>query len=302
MVNIRDLKVRIKAVGNIRQITRAMEMVATTKLRRFQTRAEASGPYTNEIERLVKSLAAGVGGGEGSELFEVREKIKSVGVLVIGSDRGLCGAYNTNALIAHREWEKTQEGREIKRYVIGKKAMGYFARRKLEVAAYFHDPILEVMGYRDAARLSDFFVKEFVEGRIDEMYVVYSAFKSMTRYVPTVFKFLPLGQIEAGAGGSGEGDSNAAASQKAAGDLLLLPSPEVIFSQLVPKYLEARMFNALLESLTSEYASRRVSMKNATDAASDMVGELKRVYNRARQERITKELLEIVGGAEAVSG
>ncbi|HMQ22361.1 MAG TPA: ATP synthase F1 subunit gamma [Planctomycetota bacterium] len=301
MVNIRDLKVRIKAVGNIRQITRAMEMVATTKLRRFQTRAEASGPYTNEIERLVKSLAAGVGGGEGSELFEVREKIKSVGVLVIGSDRGLCGAYNTNALIAHRQWEKTQAGREIKRYVIGKKAMGYFARRKLEVAAYFDDPILEVMGYRDAARLSDFFVKEFVEGRIDEMYVVYSAFKSMTRYVPTVFKFLPLGQIEAGAGDGAEG-SAAASEQKAAGDLLLLPSPEVIFSQLVPKYLEARMFNALLESLTSEYASRRVSMKNATDAASDMVGDLKRVYNRARQERITKELLEIVGGAEAVSG
>lgn len=299
MVNIRDLKVRIKAVGNIHQITRAMEMVATTKLRRFQTRAEASGPYTKEIERLVESLAAAAGGGEGSELFEVRDKIENVGVLVIGSDRGLCGAYNTNALITARDWEKTQEGRNIKRYVIGKKAMGYFARRKLEVAAYFDDPILEVMGYRDAARLSDFFCKEFTEGRIDQMYVVYTAFKSMTRYEPQVFQFLPLGQISTESRTNEPGSSG---RTSATGDLLLLPSPEIIFGQLVPKYLEARMFNALLESLTSEYASRRVSMKNATDAASDMVGELKRVYNRARQERITKELLEIVGGAEAVSG
>lgn len=298
MANVRDLKVRLKSVGNIRQITRAMEMVATTKLRRFQSRAEASGPYTQEIEKLVQSLAAGVGGGAGQPLFERRDKIQNVGVLVIGSDRGLCGAYNTNAMAALRDWEVSQEGKTIKRYVFGKKPIGYLARRQLEVSAYFDDPQLEQMGYRDAAKLSDFFVQQFLAGELDEVHVLFTAFKTMTRYEPTVFPFLPLGTIQTG----GDGKEGGEAAPKLSGDVLLKPTPEIIFNQLIPKYLESRMFNALLESLTSEYASRRVSMKNATDAAGDMVGELKRVYNRARQERVTKELLEIVGGAEALSG
>jgi F-type H+-transporting ATPase subunit gamma len=117
----------------------------------------------------------------------------------------------------------------------------------------------------------------------------------MTTYVPTIAPFLPLGQVGDEVGADGSGDNGVA-------EFLLEPSPERIFDMLIPKYLESRMFNALIESLTSEYASRRVSMKNATDSASEMVGDLKRLYNRARQERITKELLEIIGGAEAVSG
>ncbi|MDP6423860.1 MAG: FoF1 ATP synthase subunit gamma, partial [Planctomycetota bacterium] len=123
----------------------------------------------------------------------------------------------------------------------------------------------------------------------------YTAFKTMTTYVPTIAPFLPLGQVGDEVGADGSGDNGVA-------EFLLEPSPERIFDMLIPKYLESRMFNALIESLTSEYASRRVSMKNATDSASEMVGDLKRLYNRARQERITKELLEIIGGAEAVSG
>ena len=311
MANVRDLKVRIKAVGNIRQITRAMEMVATTKLRRFQTRAEASGPYTKEIEQLVGRLASHVGGGGGQPLFEKRP-VKKLGLLIVSSDRGLCGAYNTNTLLEADRFEKSlPEGVEVKRYVIGKKAMSWCARRKLDVEAYFEDPILEQMGYRDAARIAQLFEKQFVEAELDEVWISYTRFVSMTKYVPSVIRFLPLGGTEdeqadgtetGNADGTETGNADSGSKGGASVDLILEPSPEAIFGQLVPKYLETRMFNALLESLTSEYASRRVSMKNATDAANDMVGELKRVYNRARQERITKELLEIVGGAEAVSG
>ena len=232
---------------------------------------------------------------------------RKLGLLIVSSDRGLCGAYNTNALLeAHRFEEQLPEGVEVKRYVVGKKAMSWCARRKLEVEAYFEDPILEQMSYRDAARIAQAFEKQFVEAELDEVWISYTRFVSMTKYVPTVIRFLPLGGGDEGAsedGASADGaDSDGSKAESASADLILEPSPEAIFGQLVPKYLETRMFNALLESLTSEYASRRVSMKNATDAASDMVGELKRVYNRARQERITKELLEIIGGAEAVSG
>lgn len=290
MANVRDLKTRIKSVGNICQITRAMEMVATTKLRRFQMRAESSGPYAQEIEKLVDSLAAHVGGGGGHPLFTRREG-KKTGILVVTSDRGLCGAYNTNVLLGLRDYEEANPDREFLRYVIGKKGISYLGRRRIEVAGYFEDPPLEDMGYRDAANLARIFKKEFLEERLDEVLVLYTAFRSMTRYEPTIFPFLPLGSVEQEVG-----------AVTTPVDLLLEPSPARIFDQLIPKYLETRMFNALIESLTSEYASRRVSMKNATDAATEMVGDLKRVYNRARQERITKELLEIVGGAEALSG
>lgn len=293
MVNVRNLKVRIKAVSNIRQITRAMEMVATTKLRRFQSRAETSGPYAREIEGLVRGLAAHVGGGSGHPLFEVRDKKPEetrVGVVVITSDRGLCGAYNGNLMGKLRAFETEQQGKTIVRYVIGRKGMSWLMRRKLPVEAYLNDPPLEKVTYRDGARLARGMERLFLEGKLDQVWVAYTAFKSMSRYEPQVVQFLPLGAAVQ------------AKEEAAPRDYLLEPSSERIFGALLPKYLETRAFNVLIESLTSEYATRRVAMKNATDAANTMVGQLKRTYNRARQERITKELLEIVGGAEALAG
>lgn len=286
MATIRDLKTRIKAVSNIAKITRAMEMVATTKLKRFQERAVQSRPYTLEIEGLVRHLAAHVGQEE-HPLFEEREG-KRTGVLVVTSDRGLCGAYNSNVFQKLREFQAESGDRELEYYVIGRKGMSYLGRRKTEVAAYFEDPPLERMSYRDAARIAQFFVDKFLAGDLDEVKVLYSAFVSMSRYVPTVFHFMPL---------SGIGDADAVRK-----DYILEPSPERIFTSLLPKYLETRMFNMLIESLTSEYASKRISMKNATDAATEMGGSLELKYNRARQEKITKELLELVGGAEALKG
>ncbi|MFQ5506690.1 MAG: ATP synthase F1 subunit gamma [Planctomycetota bacterium] len=286
MATIRDLKTRIKAVNNIAKITRAMEMVATTKLKRFQERAVQSRPYTLEIEGLVKNLAAHVGQEE-HPLFDAREG-KRTGLLVVTSDRGLCGAYNSFIFQKLREFQVESAGCELEYHVIGRKGMSYLRRRGTEVAAYFEDPPLERMGYRDAARIAQIFVEKFLASELDEVKVLYTAFMSMSRYVPTVFRLLPL---------SGVGDPDAVRK-----DYILEPSPERIFTSLLPKYLETRMFNMLIESLTSEYASKRISMKNATDAATEMGGTLKLKYNRARQEKITKELLELVGGAEALKG
>lgn len=288
MASIRDLKDRIKSVGSIIQITRAMEMVATTKLRRFQIRATASRPYSEEIERLMGTLAAAVEGGDEHPLFAKRTGNKTA-LLVITSDRGLCGAYNSNVFAKLQEFEKQNEDRDISYYVIGKKGIAWLNRRKMNVLGYLEELVLDKMEFRDAAAAAQSFVRLFTEAKVDEVKVLYSRFESMTRYVPTVTTLLPL---SADAKTEGEGAGSA--------DLILEPDPERIFSSLVPKFLETKMFHVLIESLTSEFASRRVSMKNATDAAGDMRAELALTYNRARQEKITKEILEIASGAEAV--
>ncbi len=288
MANIRDLKDRIKSVGSIRQITRAMEMVATTKLRRFQDRATASGPYAREIEGLVQSLAALAGETAEHPLFRERPG-KRTAVLLVTSDRGLCGAYNANICSALKTHLEDLGDREVRFFVIGKKGLAWLRRGGMEVAEVLDEVPLERMDYRSAAKLAHGLVRRFLAGEFDECRVAYTAFRSMARYVPTVFRLLPLSVIDGGGGGGPKGD------------LILEPGSREIFERLVPKYLETRVFNLLMESLTSEFASRMVSMKNATDAATDMQGALKKQYNRARQERITKELLDIVGGAEALS-
>lgn len=289
MASIRDLRGRIRSVGNIRQITRAMEMVATTKLRRFQERAVASRPYSQEVTGLVQRLAALLGDDVGDRpLFKSGPGGKTA-ILLVTSDRGLCGAYNANLLKELELWLRATPGREVEYFVIGRKGYQYLTRRGRAVERFLVEPPLEQIDYRGAARTARILVDAFLSGRFADVVIVYTAFESMVRYVPQVVQLLPVAKPAAGAEDGG-----------AAGDLILEPDPATIFDRLVPRYLETRVYNALLESLTSEYASRRVSMKNATDAAKRMQNVLRGVYNRKRQENITKELLDIVGGAEAL--
>jgi F-type H+-transporting ATPase subunit gamma len=293
MAGIRELRGRITSIGNIKQITRAMEMVATTKLRRFQDRAMASRPYSEEISGLVGRLAAVLGSEiEDKPLFRQGAGAKTA-VLVVSSDRGLCGAYNSNVFRTLEVWLKSNPDLEVDFYVYGKKGYQYLKNRKREVKRLFVEPELEKIDYRGAARTASDLQTEFLSGEYSNVRILYSAFQSMAKYVPTWVDFLP---IEAsGLTGEAEGGS------EAGGQVILEPDAETIFDRIVPKYLETRMYNALVEALTSEFASRRASMKNATDAAGDMQKELKQIYNRKRQEGITKDLLDIVGGAEAVS-
>jgi len=294
MASIRELRGRIKSVRSIKQITRAMEMVATTKLRKFQDRAVASRPYAEEIAMLVGRLAAVLGAEvEDRPLFRAGAGTRTA-VLLVSSDRGLCGAYNSNLFRALEDWlAKLAPGTrsEVDFFVYGRKAYQYLRRRGREVERYFHDPELESVDYRAAARTAGDLQASFLTGEYASVRILCTAFESMAKFVPRWVDLLPIEARTLLRGDAGEGQG---------GDVILEPDAATIFDRLVPRYLETRVYNALIEALTSEYASRRMSMKNATDAAGDMLTELKSIYNRKRQEGITKDLLDIVGGAEAL--
>ena len=278
-------------MGNIKQITRAMEMVATTKLRRFQDRAVSSRPYAQEIAQLLGRMSAAMGDKLRSRPVFAPGQGKAVAMLVVGSDRGLCGAYNSALFAALETWLEEHKGADVRFFVYGKRTYQYLQKRGLPIERYFADPPLEKIDYRLAKFTAKTLLEAFLSGQYSEVLVHYTAFESMAKYVPTTIPFLP---VQPAAGEARE--------QGSASDVILEPSVEALLDKLVPRYLETRIFNALLEAITSEYASRRMAMKNATDAATDMQALLKGVYNRKRQEGITKELLDIVGGAEALRG
>ncbi|HHK41074.1 MAG TPA: ATP synthase F1 subunit gamma [Planctomycetaceae bacterium] len=292
MAGVKELRLRIKSVGNIKQITRAMEMVSTTKLRRFQDRAVASRPYAEEITALVANLAR-VLGDQVDQLPLFREGAGTkTALLLVSSDRGLCGAYNSNLFVQLEELLKADEQPEIDYFVYGRKGYQYLTKHGRHIERFFVDPNLENIDYGGAAHTAQALSEVFLSGEYAKVEILYTAFESMVRYIPTRLQLLPI-TAEA-LGGKEEDDT-------AGGDVILEPDAATIFDAVVPRYVETRVYNALLEALTSEFASRRVSMKNATDAATDMQGELKQKYNRLRQENITKELLDIVGGVEALS-
>lgn len=291
MANIRDLRQRIRSVGNIQKITRAMEMVATTKLRRFQARAVAAKPYTGRLVELVQALASSMKGdvdaaGDSAPLFRPGAEGAPQAILLVTSNRGLCGAYNANV---HRELEEEIErcGGKVALYVVGRRGMSYATRGRLPVAAYFEKVNLEKLDFGTAAAIARVLIADFKAGKIAGVTLLSTRFESMMRYVAEVQQFLPIAPPPAEAG-------------PRPGVPLLEPSAVDLVARLIPRYLETRIYHALLESITSEYASRRFAMKNATTAAGDMKKALTRAYNRARQARITTEILEIVSGAEAL--
>ncbi|HTF91328.1 MAG TPA: ATP synthase F1 subunit gamma [Planctomycetota bacterium] len=287
MASIRDLRVRIKSVGNIKQITRAMEMVATTKLRRFQDRAVASRPYADEIAQLLSRIATAMGPDLADQAAFRAGRGAAVAVLLVTSERGLAGAYNSNVFQALERWMAANKGVDARFFVYGRKGYQYALKRGFKVERFFVDPPLEKVDYRLAKFTAKALSDAFLSGEYKEVVVLHSAFESMAKYIPTFTTILPV-------------QKSAASADKSAANVILEPDVNTLLERLVPRYLETRIYNALLESITSEYASRRMSMKNATDAASTMQSELKGIYNRKRQEGITKDLLDIVGAAEAL--
>lgn len=265
-----------------------MEMVATTKLRRFQDRAVASRPYALEIAQLLSRLATAMGEGLADQPNFRPGTGKRVAVLLVTSDRGLCGAYNSSVYQALERWIAARPGVDAGFFVYGRKGYQYAQKRGFKVERYFVEPPLEKIDYRLAKFTARALSDAFLSGEYAEVVVLYTAFESMAKYVPTFTTVLPVQK------------DTAQAAAKEASDVILEPDVETLLEKLVPRYLETRIYNALLESITSEYASRRMSMKNATDAASTMQTALKSVYNRKRQEGITKDLLDIVGAAEAL--
>jgi len=287
----KELRRRIRGVRNIKQITRAMEMVATTKLKKLQTRAAASRPYSDKIQEIVGRLAGMPGMDGSSPLMETRE-VKRSAVIMVTSARGLCGAYNSNIIRNTTGYVADHAGPEYGFHLFGKKGFLFMRRRPVYTIAYHFEGTLEKIEYSDVKKISRSLQTAFVNGEIDEARIFYTTFVSTMVQKPVEQKLLPISR-ESLLGKEADAES-------ASLDFLLEPSPQAILNGLLPKFLEVKIYSALMESLASEYAARRVAMKAATDASDDMIHSLLRQYNRARQETITKELLEVVSGAEAL--
>ena len=303
MANLKELRARIKSVASIAQITRAMEMVASMKLRKVQAKAQTFYPYAQEMKQMVERLAARVGTESGLPWFRTSPP-KTTGVLLITSDRGLCGSYNTNLLKAlqelSQEVRQQDATRKVKFWCYGRKGYSWLTRRGYTVERFFVEPALDKLDYRAAKMVAKALGDAFLDHTVDNVRIYYSHFKSMIRFEPTNERFLPIMDRDFVTTASNEAAQRAAKEAKAT-DFLMEPDATTLFEALIPRYLETMVFDAMLQGLASEHASRRMAMKGATDAAVRMSKSLKKVYNRARQENITKELLDIVGGASAVS-
>jgi len=292
MPSLKAIRNRIASVKNSRKITRAMKLVAASKLRRAQDAIIAARPYANALARVVSELAE-VAGAEAHPLFENRPAHKAA-VIVFTSDRGLAGAFNANVI---KRTEALIRGeladyQEVTLRLIGKKANQYFTRRpQFKIASYDPAPIgataLEVAG--EAATRA---VEDFLAGKVDRVFVVYNEFKSAITQSTMVKQVLPV-QPEPVPGGA------AKATQL---DNVYEPTKEALLARLVPLYVTIGLYRAALESIAGEYGARMSAMESATKNAGEMISRLTLQYNRARQAAITKELLEIIGGAEALKG
>jgi F-type H+-transporting ATPase subunit gamma len=283
----KELKRRITGVRNIQQITRAMEMVATQKLKRLQSRAEAARPFSEKIQQMVGRLAASVR-PELSPLLQPRE-VKVTANLVVSADKGLCGAYNTNLVRLAQAQIPRGAGDRHKTRVLGSKGATLLRVRGIALHGTFEEQV-EKLDFTRVRHIARGLVSDFTLGHVDEVRVLYTAFLSAASQKPACVTLLPIRPEELVSG----------AAAAAGTDFLIEPSPDELLRHLLPKYVEVRLYSAVLESLASEFTSRRNAMKQATDAADEMIGALRRQYNRARQETITKELLEVVSGAEAL--
>ncbi|MFD7524883.1 ATP synthase F1 subunit gamma [Paenibacillus chitinolyticus] len=283
---IREIKRQIKSKQSSMQITKAMEMVAASKLKRAQTNAEASRPYADKIREVVFSVAAGSKGVQ-HPMLQVRE-VKRTGYLVLTSDRGLAGGFNANvlrkALNAIRERHKSTD--EYAVFVVGRKGRDFFKRRNIpvfdEVTGLSDTPT-----FADIKQLASSAVQNFIDGNYDELYVYYNQFHNAITQTPVEKKLLPLEQPESG--------SSAVSSYE------YEPSAEGVLEVLLPKYAETVIFSAVLESKASEFGARMTAMGSATKNATKMIAELTLSYNRARQAAITQEISEIVAGANALN-
>jgi len=284
VASLRDIKKRIKSVESTKQITKAMEMVAAAKLRRAQSQVESARPYSLKMQQMLESLA-GAAASLHHPLFEER-KVSSSMLVVVTADRGFCGSYNSNIIRAAMRYLKETTQGSVKLGLVGKKGVTFFKKRPYPIA--FQIP--QTGGNADmqmVRNLANDITGSFEKGEVDEVRLLYTQFVTTTRYNLTLEKFLPIEKIES----AGEGMPS---------QYIFEPSAEEIFANLVPRYCLTKVLSALLESFASEFGSRMIAMSNASNNADDMIDHLTLVFNKARQAAITNELLDIVGGAEAL--
>ncbi len=288
---LREVRRRIRSVKSTQKITRAMELIAASRIVKAQARSEAARPYAEEIARVVADLMAG--GGGGAELLTPRETVGAVGVLAVTADRGLAGAYNTNVVriaeAARREAAAAGQRSEV--YAYGRKALSYFRYRQVELSGTWTG-VSDTPPYTVAKEIGQRLVEDYLSGKVDRVLIAYTEYVNVVTQRPQVVQLLPVTAPE-------RADDAAEATLRA--DIEFEPNPESILESLLPRYVESRVFACLLDAAASEHAARRRAMKAATDNADELIKILTRDANRARQAEITTEISEIVGGAEALA-
>jgi len=289
MPSLKDIRRRIGSVKKTQQITRAMRMVAAAKLRRAQDAIESARPYAERMRETLVEVAASQGGLAEHPLLATRESVRKVDFLIITSDRGLCGAFNANVLKRAEAEVATLSAsvESVSLLLVGRKGIEFFNRRRGKQVVRTHPGVSRV-DYSHAVAVADFVSQRFLAGEADEVVLVHSEFVSTMTQRPRVVRLLPLAP-------DGPGDATAAAAP-----FTIEPNAEALLKLLVPKALQVELFRALLESQAGEHAARMTSMESATRNTEDMISRLTLQYNRARQAAITKELMEIVSGAEAL--
>jgi F-type H+-transporting ATPase subunit gamma len=290
--SLRDIRKRIASVRSTQQITKAMKMVATAKLRRAQENILATRPYATKMFEVLSSLAARTSPDAHPLLY--RREPKRVEVVVFTSDRGLCGAFNMNLIQRAEKFLEEEKTRteELALSFIGRKGRDYFRKRNVKMRREYVN-LFGKVDFPLATRIGDDLVQSYIAEQVDAIYLLYSEFRSAIQQRIVLEKILPVTPKKAG-----EGEE--APKGPTAVEYIYEPSEVEILGKILPMYVEVQIYRALLESVASEFGARMTAMENATNNARDMIEKLTLVYNKARQASITKELIEIVSGAEAL--
>lgn len=297
MARLKDVQNKISAVKKTKQITKAMNMVAASRLRGAQQNMEAFRPYANKFAEVLTSLAEKAGEGA-SPLLIPREEVKKIHVVLCTSDRGLCGGFNNNLITKAEKFAKemAEKGLEISFTNFGKKGRDWSRKAKMPIVSEHLGIIGTTIGFNYASTTGRKLVDQFLIGIYDEVYVIYPEFRTMSKQVPLVEKILPITPFESEEGPVADKE------QPYQAEHICEPSPAGLLGELLPMNVFVQLHRAFLETSTSEHAARMMAMENATTACNDMIGSLTLAYNKARQAAITADLMDIVGGAEALKG
>ena len=286
MANLKEIRNRITSVSSTMQITAAMKMVSAAKLKKAQDAITAMRPYAEKLTELLQNLSATLDGDVGGEFTKQRE-VKKVLVVAITSNRGLCGAFNTNVIKEVKNRADYYAGKQVDVFAIGKKGNDILTKTLTVVDNQSH--VFDALTFDNVTVIAEMLTQKFVSGDYDKIELVYNQFKNAATQIVQVEQFLPLAPIK----------SDKPAST---GDYIFEPSKEEIVLTLIPKSLKTQLYKGIRDSFASEHGARMTAMHKATDNATELRDQLKLTYNKARQAAITNEILEIVGGAEALKG
>lgn len=298
MPSTREIRRRIRSVKNISQVTRAMQMVAASKMRRAQEQVLATRPYSEKAWQILTHLASQRGADEiAHPLLQVREEIKSIGMLLITADKGLCGSYNHNMVQAAARFI-SELPYPVELVTVGKRGRDAMWRMGQTIVSEFSD-LPPQPGLLDVTPIARTVMNSFVSGQVDVVYLAHTDFINTLTQRPAIWQLLPIRPLSLGV--TPVSEHRESGEELGQIEYIYEPDPHTILSTVLPRFTELQIYQALLESLASEHSARMVAMRNATENANELLADLTLTYNRARQEAITKEMLDIAGGAEALA-